>query len=100
MKLPKTFRCSCQTFTIQKGKVGKDGVSGKYMGRVLYKKNQIRLNRKLKGDPLKFTLMHELVHIMMRSFDLPEGAIDTFALALIDVIQDNDWFPKYFKEDK
>ena len=97
------FRYMSQVYNITNSKVGRGENSRKYLGRVIWHKNSIRLKSSLTGDGRRSTLMHEIIHIILgEGFggEEAERIINVLANGFIHALRENPKLADYMMEEE
>lgn len=102
MKLPKTFRFMSQEWTIIEGHTGKAGDSKKYMGRANFKRRNIYIREDMSDDIKKNTLVHEIMHIIIRTQgitgDDEEATVEGITNGIMEAYRQNPWLKDILEE--
>lgn len=99
-KLPKQIHYMSQTYTIRKGDVIRNEKGNKCMGNIMNKTNEIRLRHSLKGDVLRGTLLHEIIHLIFGLYsDADEHTIEHVTNGILEVLRRNKGLAEYLMEE-
>jgi len=102
--IPKTIKIGGIQYTVNIAEHRNADNGDILMGEVTYVDANIYLNEKLQSDVMEQTLIHEIVHVILRHMgrkDLNEDEyfVDALALNLYQVFKDNGWtFGKEMEE--
>lgn len=102
MSKPKQFKYMSATYDIsfEETEANKDG--NQYFGQIKFSKMKIVIKPDLAPYQERWTLLHEIVHIINTSAgdSLTEGQTDFLAAGLMETFRQNPWLYDYIKQEK